>query len=229
MFKRKRDFAVAGGIISIIFTFLFVGLAYAACPGVVCVDQPSGGTLTAGSTVPVQLTFNRTKTPASQFRLYVRCGGSPWQIITIRQCDYFGVCPPKYYWVIPLVGSTKTNCQLGAQVLDKDFQELGKATGGFFTISQSPGSPAPLSLDPPSTHVAAGGSAQFSVSGGTPPYTLNTDNNGIMTASFPKTFNAPVAGMVKNSYTCGSATTVTITVTDNDSTTATSTYIIDCP
>jgi hypothetical protein len=50
-----------------------------------------------------------------------------------------------------------------------------------------------------------------------------------MTASFPKTFNAPVAGMVKNSYTCGSATTVHITVQDNVGATSSASYIIDCP
>lgn len=223
---RKSNLLKVCGILCAMFTFVLGGLAYA-----LSIDQPSGGTLTEGSIEVVELTLPS----AFQYRLYYCCGicpatVPPWKIITLVGCDYFGVCPTKYYWEVPLVGSLITDCKLGVRVLDKNFHELGRATSEAFNIQPSLPS-SPLNLDPPYAIVDPGGSAQFSISGGTPAYLVDTDYNAIMTTHFPRIVENPGTGYIKNIYTCGSDITINIMVTDQGGTgdTVTSQYIIDCP
>jgi hypothetical protein len=221
--------------------FLFSGLVYAQCSKVICVDSPTlGNILKSNDAIPIKLTVNKTKPPAFQYRLYLRCGTSPWNpqnIITIVPCDFYGRCPGTYWWQVPPV-LTQQTCNIAADLLDTNFSRLGVDVSDSFVINPSDVSSDILSLTPVAANVAPSGSVSFTVSGGTPPYKVGTllhnkidfsvttinGNNTVQTFSVPGTFS------VENSLTSTcSDTEVVVGVQDKNGARAFSLYNIDCP
>jgi hypothetical protein len=238
MSKRSRDLAVGGGILCIMFLCLFVSLADAVQP--VTVDKPaSGDALLSREVFPIELTIALKDPRPSQYRLYARCGLSPWQIITIRNCDYWGTCPTKYYWEVPLVTNTVI-CKVGVQLLNAN-GVLGQDVSDNFTISPTSITPATVSVTPinvvdtPSNP----GGVVFTVSGGTPPYKVATLLNSQIDFSITTIDGAasvqtyagpsPVSFTVANSLTCGSDTTVIVGAQDATGAKTFSIYYINCP
>lgn len=246
MYQRSRSSAKLAGIFCVILVLLFTGLAYATgCPipdpGVVFVDKPdSSDTLISRQVTQIALTINPTATRPFQYRLYLRCGASAWDrrnIITIRQCDYYGRCPSPYYWEVPLVTSTQS-CQIGVELLDANFGVLDCDASEIFLIQPASVSPGTLSLGPLVKPDIPGGSAPFAVSGGTPPYKVGTLLNNKIDFSITtvngfssvQTLAGPASFTVGNTLSdpC-TDTTVVVGVQDSKGEKAFSLYFIDCP
>ena len=132
------------------------------CPGTVCVVSPSSGDLwTEGKGYPVSLAIN---TAPSQYRLYRKCGTETWDtknIITMRMCDYYGVCPDSLWAVPDLVPATYTTlpCQIGVQLLDEYVRVIrSTAISDIFLLESFDGHSA-FYIDPLRQTVQEGGSA----------------------------------------------------------------------
>jgi len=124
----------------------------------------------------VRLAINY-KLGTSQYRLYRKCGLDTWStsnMITLRACDYYGVCP-SYTWLPPLITGQYTvlPCQLAAQLLDSNFKVIDTAISDIFGL-EPPEGIAGFSISPLSPDVAGGGSQVFTINGGVPPYTVGT-------------------------------------------------------
>jgi hypothetical protein len=244
MSKRSRDLAVGGGILCIMFLFLFVSLAGAAPP--ITVTKPAlGDTVQSREVTPIVVTVTLKEPRPFQYRLYLRCGAQTWLtaknsgIITIRNCDALGKCPTSYYWEVPLVVNTQT-CQVGAQLLDANFNVLGQDAGDTFTISPTTVTPATLNLLPIADvdTPGIGSGLTYTVSGGTPPYKVATLLNNLIdfsittidAATSVQTYAVnPSSFTVANTLTCGSDTTVIVGAQDATGARAFSIYQIDCP
>lgn len=173
-----------------------------------------------------------------------------WKLITQRNCNPYTGCPLTYPWFPPYLGSVEVSggdgdgfcetsetctwnrrCAVKLEVRDTANQILGINVGDTFTIkpSRSDIQLTPY-LVPYRRIVLPGGSASFTISGGTPPYTVTTDNPGIITIT-GSTTKDPSTITVANSLVCGTDTKVLITVQDSSvpPAGAGAIYWIDCP
>ena len=150
--------------------------AFDVCSGTVCVVSPHPEDVwKSGEAHPISLAIDTSAT--SQYRLYLRCGSQGWSTknsITLRQCNYYGVCPD-YTWSIPPVPQNITflPCQIGVQLFNSNLGLLAQNASEVFFLQPS-GPPAGFSIEPLSQTVPQGGSANYVVKGGTPPYQVAT-------------------------------------------------------
>jgi hypothetical protein len=249
MYKRNLVLALAGGTLCIILGFLFVGSAYAACSGNVCVIEPSlGDNLRSGrvSYIVLEINWDRYIFPTSKYKLFYTCKGSDfqkngkqvWRLITTRYCNPYSGCPLEYPWEVPFVERIETpvrDCAVGVVVFDESGKRLGSSRGAAFKILPFSTPFSSPYFMPYEQHVVPGSSADYNVFGGKPPYNVTTSNPDITTINGltpPQTFtdSPPVTISIENYLTSPCVDTkVTIILKDGYGTTTEASYIIDCP
>lgn len=248
MYKRNRGLAVSVTL-CIVLVFLFVGSAFAACSGNVCVIKPSlGDNLRSGrvSSIVSEINWDRYIFPVSKYQLFYTCKGSDfqkngkqiWRLITTRYCNPYAGCPLEYPWEVPSVERIETPvryCAVGVVVFDGSGKRLGSNRSAAFKILPFSTPISSPYFMPYEQIVIPGGSVDYTIFAGKPPYKVTTSNPSITKINgltSPQTFtdSPPVTISIENTLTSPCEDTkVTIILKDGSGATTEASYIINCP